>query len=100
MAKKKKKYGLLTVMAGPAVTGVYNYVKGNGVFNKSRFKDQHDAVARYVDAHYPGAFYSPIQAMDYGWITVITTSENKRISLTITKCDDNIFVFKEAIIAE
>lgn len=95
MAEKKKRYGLITVMAGLAVTGIYNYVKGNGIFNKSRFKDQHDAVSRYVEAHYPGAFYSPIQATENGWLTIITTQDNKNISLTITKCDDNIFVFKE-----
>ena len=58
MAEKKKRYGLLTFAAGLAITGVYNYVKGNGVFNRARFKNQHDAVSRYVDAHYPGAVYS------------------------------------------
>lgn len=98
MAEKKKRYGLLTFAAGLAITGVYNYVKGNGVFNRARFKDQHDAVARYVDAHYPGAFYSPIHATEAGWLTIITTQDNKSISLTITKCDDNLFVFKEEAI--
>ena len=95
MAEKKKRYGLLTFAAGLAITGVYNYVKGNGVFNRARFKNQHDAVSRYVDAHYPGAVYSPIHATADGWVTNITPPDNKRISLTVTKCDDNIFVFKE-----
>ena len=96
MGKKKKGINpFLTVAAGLAVAGIYNYVKGNGVFNKRRFKNQHDAVSRYVDAHYPDAFYSPIQSVDGGWITVITTREKKQISLSVTKCENNIYVFKE-----
>ena len=95
MGNKKKINPFLTAAAGLAVAGVYHYVKGNGVFNKSRFKNQHDAVSRYVNAHYPGAVYSPIQAFSEGWITVITTPENKNITLTITKCNENVYVFKE-----
>ena len=67
------------------------------MFNRSRFKDQHDAVSRYVDAHYPGAVYSPIHATDNGWITVITTRDNTMISLFVTKCEDNVYIFKEDI---
>ncbi len=96
MSKKKKGINpLLTVAAGLAVAGIYNYVKGNGVFNKRRFKNQHDAVSRYVDAHYPDSFYSPIQAVSDGWITVITTPDKRQISLSVTKCENNVYVFKE-----
>lgn len=94
MSKKKKFNPLLTAVAGLAVAGVYNYVKGNGIFNKSRFKNEHDALARYVDAHYKNAFYSPIAQTDNGWVSVITTLEGKQISVTISKFD-NTYVFKE-----
>ena len=91
---KKGLNPLLTIAAGFAVAGIYNYVKGNGIFNKRRFKNQHDAISRYVDAHYPDSFYSPIQATSDGWITVISTPDGQQISLSITKCE-NIYIFKE-----
>lgn len=96
MEKKKKKLNpLLTLTVTAAAAGLYNYIKGNGIFNKSRFKNQHDAVSRYVEAHYPNAFYSPIISTDTGWLTVITTKDDKRISLSITKCENSVYVFKE-----
>lgn len=92
---KKKKFGFAALAAGAAATGAYHYLKGNGIFNKTRFKSQHEAIARYLEAHYPGAVYSPIKTEDDGWITIITTPDNNRISLSITKCEDNIYIFKE-----
>lgn len=97
---KKKKFGLFAVLAGATAIGAYNYAKGNGIFNKRRFKSQHEAVTRYLDAHYPGAVYSPIKSEDDGWITIITTPDNKRISLSITRCEDNIYIFKETPLTE
>ena len=96
MDKKKKKISpLLTVAASLAAAGVYNYVKGNGIFNKSRFKNEHDAVSRYVDSHYPNGFYSPITVTDKSWMTVITTNENKKIVLSLTKLENNVYIFNE-----
>ncbi len=92
---KKKISPFLTVAGSLAVAGIYNYVKGNGIFNKPRFKDQHDAVSRYVEAHYPNSFYSPITATEKGWMTVITTQDNKKIALSLTKCENNVYVFEE-----
>lgn len=100
MSKKKKINPFLTLAASVTAVGIYNYVKGNGVFNKSRFKNQHDAVSRYVDSHYPDSFYSPITATETGWITVITTQDRKRIALSLTKCENNVYVFEETPITE
>lgn len=95
MDKKKKISPLLTVAASLAAAGIYNYVKGNGIFNKPRFKNEHDAVSRYVNSHYPDSFYSPITTTEKGWMTVITTTENKKIVLSLTKCENNVYVFEE-----
>lgn len=97
MSKKKKINPLLTAVAGLAVAGVYNYVKGNGIFNKSRFKNEHEALSRYVDAHYKNAFYSPITQTQDGWVSVISTLDGKQISVFMSKFD-NTYVFKETIL--
>ena len=96
----KKKIGLFAALAGVTAAGAYNYVKGNGIFNKRRFKSQHEAVARYLEAHYPGAEYSPIKAEDEGWVTIITTADDAKIALSITRCEDNVYIFKETPITE
>ena len=96
MSKKKKIHPLLTATSGLLAMGAYNYVKGNGIFNKTRFKNEHEALSRYVDAHYKKAFYSPIVAVPDGWTSVITTLDGKQIAVFISKFD-NSYIFKETL---
>ena len=49
----KKKNAVM--LASLAAAGIYGAVTGKGIFNKVRFKNQHDAIARYVNSHYPNA---------------------------------------------
>ncbi len=95
MSNRKNKKFLFTAAASLVSAGVYHYIKGTGIFNKYRFKNQHDAIARYVDAHYKGAYYSPINTIPNGWITVITTKDSNQITLTVTCSSDNMYIFKE-----
>lgn len=89
--KKKSKIFLGTL----AVATAYGAVTGKGVFNKWRFKDQHSAVSRYVNSHYPNAAYSPIISTDNGWTTVITRPGMPGILLYVTRSDDGMYIFRE-----
>lgn len=89
--KKKSKIFLGTL----AVATAYGAVTGKGVFNKWRFKDQHNAISRYVNGHYPNAVYTPITAAGGGWATVIIRLGRPKVFLYITRSDDGIYIFHE-----
>ena len=86
----------LIMLAGAAALGAYSYAEGKGPFNKLKFKDQHDAVSRYVEAHYPNALYSPITQTANGWTTTIRRLGMQPVILYITKREDGMYVFREA----
>ena len=90
---KKKQ---LFLLASAAAIGVYGAVRGKGIFNGARFKEQHSAVSRYVDAHYPGATYSPIEATPKGYMTVIRRQGMKSIMLYAFKTPEGVYVFHES----
>lgn len=90
----EKKCGKLPVLIGFAAFEAYRFYKGRGVFNRLRFKAQHEAVSSYIEAHYPGSHYSEITETDGGWSCVVTAPEGK-IVLYMTKTPDNVFVFWE-----
>lgn len=90
---KKNKWFMV---AAVAAAGAYGLVRGKGVFNKPRFKEQHDAVARYVQSHYPNATYSPIEQTGKGWATVIRRIGMPKILLYITKSENGIYIFTES----
>lgn len=90
--KKNNKW--LAVALGAAAVGVYRAVKGKGVFNKYRFAEQHEAVANYVQAHYPNAFYSNIEAVGDGWTCVVTDGNTKYL-LYLTCSENGVFIFDE-----
>ena len=95
----KKKSSL--ILAAAAAAGIYSAVNGKGIFNRMRFKNQHDAVARYVESNYPNAFYTPITAAGNGWATTIIPRRKKpRIFLYITRSDNNTYVFHETNVRE
>ncbi|MCD8390831.1 MAG: hypothetical protein LUD03_03195 [Firmicutes bacterium] len=85
----------LILMAGAAAAGAVGALQGLGPFNKIKFKNQHDAVSRYVQTHYPHALYSPISQTKSGWLTVIRRLNMPPIMLYITLSPDGSFVFKE-----
>ncbi len=82
-------------LASAAALGIYSAVEGKGPFNKLKFKDQHEAVAKYMQTHYPKSLYSPITETDKGWMTVIRRLTEPNIILYITRTADGHFVFKE-----
>lgn len=89
-----KKNGKIPVLVGVAVWEAYRFYKGKGIFNKIRYKNQHDAVSNYVETHYPNAFYSDIVEADNGWSCIIN-DRGRKILLYITKTDDGTFIFWE-----
>ena len=86
----------LIILAGAAALGTYSFVQGKGPFNKLKFKDQHDAVSRYVEAHYPNALYAPIVETSNGWMTSVRRFGMEPIVLYITKSADGMYIFSEA----
>ncbi len=95
--REAKRLKTLSVLTAAAVTTVYSAVRGKGIFNAPRFKRQHTAIGRYVETHYPGGFYDPIQAADFGWMTTIRTPNRQRILLLVTETKDGVFIFKEKL---
>jgi hypothetical protein len=91
MSKKNSK---LPVILGVAVWEAYRVYKGKGIFNKLRFKQQHEALCNYLETHYPDAFYSDIVEAEDGWSCIITDKE-RRIVIYMTKTDGGTFVFWE-----
>ena len=86
----------LIMIAGAAALGIYSFAEGKGPFNKLKFKNQHDAVSRYVEAHYPDALYSPIVETANGWTTSIRRFGMEPVILYITKSEDGMYIFSEA----
>ncbi len=94
MMKKKTLF-----LLGAAAAGVYSAVAGKGPFNKIRFAAQHEHISRYVNSHYPNAAYSPIEATENGWVTVIKRIGAPKIILYVT-CDENgNYIFEESVVA-
>ena len=92
----KKRAGILPVLGAAALYGVYSAATGKGIFNKRHFKEQHDAVSRYVDGHYPNARYTPIEQTSNGWLTVITKPDFSRVMLYLSKAESGVYIFHEA----
>lgn len=94
MNKKK----LFTLTAVAATATLYSAVTGKGIFNRMRFKNEHDAIARYVESNYPGAVYSPVQKTEMGYAVVIRRpNRSSKIMLYAMPCEDGHYVFKEVV---
>ena len=91
MSKKKSN---LPILLGVAAWEVYRFYKGRGIFNKIRYKKQHEAVSNYMETHYPDAFYSDIVETADGWSCIIT-DKNRKVMLYMTKTDSGTFIFWE-----
>lgn len=73
----------LFLIGTAAAAGIYSAITGKGLFNKPRFKEQHQRVANYVETHYPNAVYTPIEMTANGWVTVIRRIARPNIILYI-----------------
>ncbi len=89
----------LFLIGTAAAAGIYSAVKGKGPFNGIRFRKQHDSISRYVETHYPGAWYSPIEATDNGWVTVIRRIGYPKIILYVTRDSSGNYIFTESQVA-
>ena len=94
MSKRQSKNKFL--FAATAATLVYSYVNGKGIFNKKRFKEQHEALAAYVDGNYPGCSYSPISFHGNGWSSAVKRMGRTVVFLYFSKSPDGIYVFTES----
>ena len=91
--KTFKKRALFTSI----VTGVvYSAAAGKGPFNKMRFKEQHEELAKYVDTNYPDCQYSSITRHGRGWSSRIMKYRRTITFVYFTKSDDGVYVFTEA----
>ena len=72
----------LFLIGTAAAAGIYSAITGKGLFNKPRFKEQHERVANYVETHYPNAVYTPIEMTANGWVTVIRRIARPNITFT------------------
>lgn len=90
---KKSKLVLLTSFAA---LGAYSVATGKGIFNKSRFKEQHSAISRYVNSRYPNATYAPIEATANGYMTTIRRLGANNIMLYAFKSKDGSYIFHES----
>lgn len=94
---KKKTLALLSTAA---VAGIYSAAMGKGPFNRLRFKEQHEHIANYVEAHYPNALYSPVSATENGWVTVIRRFGMPKIILYVTCDEEGNYIFSESEVSE
>ena len=84
----------LPFLLGVAAWEAYRFYKGKGIFNKLRYKEQHDALGKYLETHYPDAFYSDIVETDDGWSCMVNTG-GRKVLVYMTKTNDGTFVFWE-----
>lgn len=91
MSEKKSR---LPFFLGLAAWEAYRFYKGKGIFNKIRFKSQHDALSNYLETHYPDAFYSDIVEADGGWSCVVNDN-GRKIVIYMTKTEDGVYLFSE-----
>lgn len=91
MSKKGNK---LPIVLAIAAVGAYRFYTGKGGFNRLRFQAQHNAVCKYLETHYPDAFYSDIVKTEKGWSCVVTYSGG-RIVLYFKASGGNYIFWEE-----
>ena len=91
----KKSTGKL--LAGVAITGAFCYkvAKRMGIIDRIKYKEEYEALDRYVESHYPTAKVSPLEETDTGFVCVVTKPEGNMILLSMTEANDGVYVFSE-----
>ena len=90
--KKSNKKGALILGIGAALT--YSFIKGNGIFNKPRFYNQHKALEKYLSSNHPDANKGDIIKTDDGYSTIIN-DRGVKIIVNMAKTPDGVYVFSE-----
>ncbi len=88
----KKKWAVIA--AGAAVTALYGFATGKGVFNSVRFKDEREAVRGYIASRRENASFSNLKASGNGWMTVLTEDSGEQYILYLYKYE-NSYIFSE-----
>lgn len=83
-----------TVLVGTLTACAYSMIKGNGIFNKPRFFNQHRAIKKYIETTHPGAVIGNIVKTSKGWASVIN-DHGSCFLLNITQSPDNNYIFSE-----
>ena len=91
-----KKFKGRTVLTAAAAAAVYSFAAGKGPFNRTRFKEQHEELARYVDTNYPDCFYTPITMHGNGWSSAVKRHGRVVSYIYFSKSSDGIYVFTES----
>lgn len=92
----RKRFKHTAMLATAAAATIYSYVSGKGFFNKTRFKNQHEALSKYVDNNYPDCTYSPIAMHGKGWTSIIKRRGRTVVFVYFTKSPDGSYIFTEA----
>ncbi|MBQ3427665.1 MAG: hypothetical protein IJH37_11085 [Clostridia bacterium] len=91
--RQLKSRALITAAAAAAV---YSAVTGKGFFNKPRFREQHEALGKYMENNYPGCTYSPISIHGRGWSSCVRRMGIPVCYLYFSKSEDGTYVFTES----
>lgn len=92
----RKTFKRLVMLSTAAAAGIYGYAAGKGPFNKKRFREQHEELAKYVDNNYPDCTYSAIQANGRGWMASVRRHGRTVSVVYFTKSPDGVYVFTES----
>ena len=85
-----------TVLTAATAAAVYTYVAGKGPFNRHRFKEQHEVLARYVDGNYPDCSYNAITMHGNGWSAAIRRRGRIIRFVYFVKSPDGHYIFTES----
>ena len=91
---KKIKRGAVITSALSAV--IYGAVAGKGIFNKPRFREQHEVLGSYVDTNYPGCVYLPISVHGSGWASAVRSGSRIVTYVYFSKAPTGDYVFTES----
>lgn len=90
-----KKIKHRTVVLTAVTAALYSLIAGKGIFNKPRFREQHEVLEKYVDNNYPDCSYSPIVMHGRGWSSSVRRFGKVISFIYFTKAPDGTYIFTE-----
>ena len=87
------------VLIGLSAAVAYSFIKGNGVFNKPRFYQQHKAVQKYLSSNHESAYVGEIVKTKGGWSCIVNDMGRKFV-LNMEKTSDGSYVFSETVFSD
>lgn len=85
-----------TIFAAAAAAAAYSAFAGKGFFNKPRFRDQHEALGKYVESNYPDCTYSPITMHGRGWSSCVRRQGRVVSNIYFSRGSDGVYIFTES----